>query len=427
MKKTFYTLVTVGFYASSLAQTNKNLKLDSTVTANYDKSSAKEVMRYQYDGFISEYESYSKNANNPSYILKNRTDYTSKNGNILSYTNSNLQNLQNVLFLLPYRSSEYFYKDNLQEYSINFNERTNPRTKTDSIASFYSNNGLLVENQIFRWANNNWSPSGRTSYTYDEAGRITEISSYQCSFDIYFCEMRNKQTFKFYPDGKLSEQKHYEFTEIGQFRHEFYHTYSENTDTVKTYDYLPFGETESKSIYTYKDSNLVKIENFSWNDSKEEYDPVPSSVQIFTYDLRYVNGQAFTNEVFKSPYPTNIRTSKNLISTYESWYRDTDVLKFQSKKYYYYSTFIPTGIFNDKAEEHLSLYPNPTDGILNITLPQNTNTYTWQIYDMLGANVMEGEANDSEQPISVEGLQSGTYMLIVNTGETSQSYKFYKK
>lgn len=70
-----------------------------------------------------------------------------------------------------------------------------------------------------------------------------------------------------------------------------------------------------------------------------------------------------------------------------------------------------------------SMYPNPATEIVNLSF--NETIYTeYAVYDMTGRNILSGTINgESNTQISIESLQSGTYMLKV--GNTTK--KFIKK
>ncbi len=62
-------------------------------------------------------------------------------------------------------------------------------------------------------------------------------------------------------------------------------------------------------------------------------------------------------------------------------------------------------------ENNISLYPNPTDGIVNI---ESTGTMTISVMNMLGQKVFETTATDNAN-IDLSGFESGIYMVRIET------------
>ena len=71
-----------------------------------------------------------------------------------------------------------------------------------------------------------------------------------------------------------------------------------------------------------------------------------------------------------------------------------------------------------------NLFPNPVDGILNISVSNNANA-TYKIYNLVGQEVKSGNTNQKE--ISLANLQSGMYIFEVNDGQKTVIKKFIKR
>lgn len=77
----------------------------------------------------------------------------------------------------------------------------------------------------------------------------------------------------------------------------------------------------------------------------------------------------------------------------------------------------------DVEKPVFSIYPNPATEIVNLSFYETIYT-EYAVYDMTGRNILSGTINgESNMQISIESLQSGTYMLKV--GNTTK--KFIKK
>ena len=65
------------------------------------------------------------------------------------------------------------------------------------------------------------------------------------------------------------------------------------------------------------------------------------------------------------------------------------------------------------------MYPNPSNGVLNITLSNSSNNANIDIYDMQGRLIFnQGNFSGSRNiPLNLQDLQNGTYIMIINTDE----------
>ncbi|MDI1256901.1 MAG: S8 family serine peptidase [Flavobacterium sp.] len=71
----------------------------------------------------------------------------------------------------------------------------------------------------------------------------------------------------------------------------------------------------------------------------------------------------------------------------------------------------------------VTVYPNPTKGIVNVSLPQNTTNTILQLFDIQGRKILSKTTNNSEEVINIENLQEGVYLLTVE----NEQYKTTKK
>jgi hypothetical protein len=69
------------------------------------------------------------------------------------------------------------------------------------------------------------------------------------------------------------------------------------------------------------------------------------------------------------------------------------------------------GINDPELANTVTLYPNPTNGILNIILPQNSILQDYSIFDISGKKLLNGKIDLSGTIINVESLSSGTYFV----------------
>lgn len=108
---------------------------------------------------------------------------------------------------------------------------------------------------------------------------------------------------------------------------------------------------------------------------------------------------------------------------YDTDYECAFVIKNTDDEILYTSGELSDGIFltydnqcehtsvAEVSENNVSLYPNPTDGIVNI---ESTGTMTISVMNMLGQKVFETTATDNAN-IDLSGFGSGIYMVRIET------------
>lgn len=80
---------------------------------------------------------------------------------------------------------------------------------------------------------------------------------------------------------------------------------------------------------------------------------------------------------------------------------------------------------NDLDIANLKVYPNPTKDIVNISYKESIDKV--EVYSMLGQRVLESQSSDTNVSLDLSQLSSGTYMLKIVVGESSQLVKVIKK
>ena len=79
------------------------------------------------------------------------------------------------------------------------------------------------------------------------------------------------------------------------------------------------------------------------------------------------------------------------------------------------------------GSETLTVYPNPTDGVLNVSvrLPQcdSPTVQTYRITNPMGQTILSGSITAENQQINVEALLTGIYFITLG----DQTIKFVKQ
>ena len=75
-----------------------------------------------------------------------------------------------------------------------------------------------------------------------------------------------------------------------------------------------------------------------------------------------------------------------------------------------------------------SIFPNPSNGIFNISLENTMENSKISVYDLNGRNVYKSKTLDTnKKELDLNHLQSGIYILNISIGKSSYSQKIVKK
>ena len=81
----------------------------------------------------------------------------------------------------------------------------------------------------------------------------------------------------------------------------------------------------------------------------------------------------------------------------------------------------------DNSKELFQLYPNPTNGIVTISLAKSASKLNYQIIDYSGKIVLEQKLSDSQLfNVNVENLANGLYFIKIAMDETVGFAKIIK-
>lgn len=90
-----------------------------------------------------------------------------------------------------------------------------------------------------------------------------------------------------------------------------------------------------------------------------------------------------------------------------------------------------TSVATDNATDlDVNVYPNPTSGVLNISIPNNDKVFELQLFDMNGKVVMNSNLTDSQQLKTLQLAQfaNAVYLLTIHSkdGEFTSSHRIQK-
>ena len=86
------------------------------------------------------------------------------------------------------------------------------------------------------------------------------------------------------------------------------------------------------------------------------------------------------------------------------------------------SAFLNTTSFD---ESNLSLYPNPTSGIVNISYDKEISNVS--VYNLLGQNVLNQEGKGLEIQLDLSTLASATYFVKITSEGATKTIKVIKQ
>jgi PKD repeat protein len=89
----------------------------------------------------------------------------------------------------------------------------------------------------------------------------------------------------------------------------------------------------------------------------------------------------------------------------------------------------PTGIPNDLLAEHVSIFPNPSDGNVNLVYPPSKDGYRLNVYNSIGELVYsaeikkeQAELNTNSRSINLTGVPTGMYIVTLEN-DSSKAFK----
>ena len=111
----------------------------------------------------------------------------------------------------------------------------------------------------------------------------------------------------------------------------------------------------------------------------------------------------------------------------------TDVNSKGDDRFWLFYNHKSTGINQQAlAKNKINVYPNPASSVINMSLKLTANqksTYTYNIYNQLGAMVQAGEvdfANGKQAQVNIDAFSAGVYFITASNGKDLQTIKFVK-
>lgn len=93
----------------------------------------------------------------------------------------------------------------------------------------------------------------------------------------------------------------------------------------------------------------------------------------------------------------------------------------------YLDNQVALGLTDNQVKNLIQIYPNPAEDFISITNQSEWSIDNISIYSIDGSKVKELQTLNENQKIDVSNLQSGLYLIIIQTNNQTLSYKFLKK
>jgi len=77
----------------------------------------------------------------------------------------------------------------------------------------------------------------------------------------------------------------------------------------------------------------------------------------------------------------------------------------------------------DNQLANISVYPNPSKGILNVTLPANTGKTTLHLNDIQGRRILTKETSNTNEVLNIDNFSDGVYILTIENGALKTTKK----
>lgn len=335
---------------------------------------------------------------------------------------------------------EYEYDDNHRgtiAISSNWDAGTNQYVFSTKYESTYDENGNRITHLLctFDTAINDWKNLRNEEYAYDIENRLIMDVGYWWNNDGQFWSGDDSTAYQY---DNVNEFKYYYVSDSTGWKPSLKYIatwVNPLKRMMNSYTYIGnsewfFNKTEET---TYNElGNVILRESYKYSESDSLW---KGDAKIgYTYNEQ---GKLLIANHYTWVQGTQLwRDNTRLINTYDQfgiqqygcvwiwdialslWYKDSSQL-------YYYST---TSSIGDSERPHVfvQVFPNPCHNQISIDFNGNENeAAAYQIFSVSGKLIDAGSVEKSN-PISVEKLNSGLYLIQINCGSRMYMGKFIK-
>ena len=349
---------------------------------------------YQYDANGNLTERNNTYWNGSSYENSDKGDYSyDTNGNrtqdIEQYWNS-------TSWENSYKSNFTYNANNLVTEVLDYTWDGSQWVLDTKNTATYLTNNKLDKFFSFDWDGSQWIDSERATVSYNSNQLETII--YEI-WDGSQWVLDEKDTYIINSTSGKIEELLYQSWDGSSWQNEDKYTYildASNNRVTETYSYYDTNSTSwilsNKEDYTYDTSKLMSSIHNPFND--------------FYYNLGFED------------FPYTNKVLEQLEREYNSGWEISGRIRYS-----YSDSPLSTNEFNYLD---LSIYPNPTNDIINIKLNSYENISA-TIYDINGRLMLEQKLSSVVSTINISNLNTGVYLLKINTENKTVTKRILKQ
>ena len=386
-------------------------------TGYYSKQFDEEIFRDKYM-----YKSYDYSTNNYTYggktiiTLKDDTLYSQFENFDFNPATNKWKKYSKILF--EYNSANYKQKMS----TMLWDEPS--QTYVNSDQEFYIfNNGNQIQRVEQDWNGSYWENTYKYVFEYGTNHEL--ISSIEYEWDDLSSAWVPYEKFTYsYVAGLMTASIRQLWDDVSStWENSSRITYSYNSSSLVTTELQETWTSGTwrnyyRNSYTYNSNN--KLTSFIieyWDNVSSAW--IGSSKYTYAYDgngnntLYLYQNWDYMNSLWKNSHKTEYTYDSNNNNTLEigyNWNNGLTVWEEDDKYVYYYSAFDATSI-NDIFSSNLGIFPNPTNGLINIDNPGDYTSIT--ITDATGKVILEQE-NFMPQ-IDLRKYGTGLYVISMKT------------
>ncbi len=334
---------------------------------------------------------------------------------------------------------DYNYTDDRLTSMVLYGESLTPSEWEKVYEELYTYNsaGLLTEkfSRMKIEFEENWIDYQRTTYEYDEFGRLKSHLWEEYTVNIYdeWVWQPFDRVFYEYDSAGLK------ISQTTQIWSPFYPWYTDRSshysydsnnllisELVKLYSIDTNGTDNLLINYFYTENNL--LERIERNIATEE-GWIPSDKEENIFDIQdnvvQTNFSSWNTELEQYLYQnkdTNIYNEANqLITKVTENFVDGSWINYRQYRYKY-----PVSTYVKQNERKLHIYPNPASEVVHIRFEEASNK-TLEIIDIQGRIVYSQKTQDLQINVPVAHLPAQMYLIKIQDSNLVQTAKFLKK
>lgn len=291
-----------------------------------------------------------------------------------------------------------------------------------------------------------WYNSGKTQYSYDSNGDITNYTNYSSVFNQWTGELKNQYYFNASYVDTLQYNYSWNASSNQWNLTEKIESILGSTNFPSIQNYFSWNQSTSKwipserNIYTLDANNIISIlatymvnQSNQWIPVEKGYcDKLIPKVTITSFMITFNTngGSSIADTTVSSGTMINMpKTPVYAGHTFVGWYKDaafTTEWNFGTNEVIsnttLYAKWTTNNSVNEANNSSISFYPNPASDILNIRLANNSSGYL-KIYNITGEIIKSALLNKQNEQILLNGIVAGVYIIQIKTDTQTISHK----